>query len=173
MLPHEYGLEFESGLLELMRPFSLSRIATIATGGAASGLTVVVASTVSKGREGALIAFGFDHSIDAYVANPFSVNYVTRDGSGTITGIGEMRLGTYETQIGTPTQPVIIPGFPLWIPPDRDIAIVENSLQGVEHVARGVLYGVTWPETHSRECRRLIWGGRSGAPWPQGVMTRG
>lgn len=173
-LVSDAGLEGLSGLNELLKQFGRSNVVVL---GASAGATVITASNVGKGREGALVAFGFDQSFQDYVGNPVTINYIKRDQQGNVISVGDLVLGPYQTQQGTPQNPLPIPtGYPLWIPPNADVGIViaGNSTQA-GNVAKASIYGVTWAENYSRDVRRAIWGSRLGspgaAPWPKGLMT--
>jgi hypothetical protein len=173
-LVSDAGLEGLSGLNELLKQFGRSDVVVL---GAAAGRTVITASRIGKGREGALVAFGFDQSFQDYVGNPVTVNYIKRNNAGAVLSIGDLVLGPYSTQQGTPQSPLPIPtGYPLWIPPDTDVGIVVNGTVDVAgNVCRASIYGVTWSETDSRTVRHALWGraGRTGhgSPWPKGLMT--
>jgi len=166
-LPGEEELDALAGLADLVEPFIISGITLNLAAGATSAF---VASRNGKGREGLLVAFGWDISSEDPATSPVTLQAVTRDDTGTIhiqQNLLSRGCNPMSVPVGTLQTPFVVP-YPFRIPLDREAALVVKNQTAAPLTASGMLYGVTWSHEQNRDVRRAMFGIalRGGKLWP-------
>ncbi len=170
-LPGEAELERLSGLMDVVKPFLVADVATIGVGATAA----FVWSRIGRGREAILVAFGFDWEGQDLTLAPVTLESVTlapNQGSVADAGAGNLILGPMRAQVGALTTPFVMP-FYVRLEADKEVALVCRNASGVEGDAQGMLYGIHWDKTQSRNVRRALWGLRPIDIWRGGLFTNG
>lgn len=158
----EQELDRLAGLADLCKVFAVSGQATISAQGASLVPTVVVATSLPKGREGILVAFAHDNEAQDYPNTPWWVMTANRnqpaDGAAVDAGVtrADILMGPFRTQVGAMATPFTLP-FPVPLERDKQVAIFATNGTGAEVTVQGFLYGITWDYAQTRAVRRALW----------------
>jgi hypothetical protein len=168
-LPGEEELDALSGLADLVEPFIISGVTANMAAGATSAF---VASRNGKGREGLLVAFGWDISSEDPSTSPVTLQQVVRAPDTGNVQIQSLLLtrgcNPMSVPVGSLQQPFVVP-YPFRIPLDREAALVVKNNTAAPMTASGMLYGLSWSYEQNRDVRRAMFGVqlRGGSLWPK------
>jgi uncharacterized protein (DUF697 family) len=161
-LPGEEALDELAGLNDLIKPFGFSTSISVAAG----ATSAIIATRNGRGREGILVAFGFDFESEDYVTSPVSLQTCSRRENDVVDLQGDVVLGPFLTPVGSLTQPFVLP-YPIQMKDDKQIALVVTNNTTKAVTALGLVYGVTWSYEQNRDVRRAIFGAAMRSLWPE------